>query len=243
MRWTPERQPPQTRVRRGLVPLQVRDNTAPMHAPIGVFGGTFDPIHHGHLRLALELCEQLGLERVYVVPAKLPVHRDAPQASAAQRSEMVRRAVAGTTSLVLDERELRRPGPSFMVETLADFRGEFVDRPICLLLGMDAFAALHTWHRWREILDLAHVAVAGRPGAVLPTQGRVGTVVRERSTTQYGEISATLNGRIALGEIPGLDISSSGIRAALGQGRSPRYLLPAAVVEYIESEGLYTNAK
>ena len=212
-------------------------------APIGVFGGTFDPIHNGHLRLALELMEQLRLERVHVVPSKVPVHRETPRASTTQRAEMVRLAVADAPALVLDERELRRSGPSYMVETLTDFRHQFPGLPICLLLGMDAFNALDTWLRWREILDLAHVAVAGRPGAALPTEGPVGNVVRERATTHYSQLRTSLNGRIALGEIPGLDISSSSIRATLSQGRSPRFLLPAEVADYIENEGLYSNGK
>lgn len=223
---------------------------SPLHAeppsgrePIGILGGTFDPVHHGHLRLALELREQLGLERVHLVPAGVPVHRPAPRASAEQRCAMLERAVAGVPELVVDDRELRRPGPSFMVETLADFRREFSDRPLCLLLGMDAFGALDTWYRWRDVLDLAHMGVARRPGADVPAEGLVGAVVRERLSHDPRALHEARFGCIAFGDLPALDISSTRIRTLIAEGRRARYLLPHEVLDYIRREELYAYAK
>lgn len=210
--------------------------------PIGIFGGTFDPIHYGHLRLAIEACDAFDLERIHLVPTGDPVHRRQPHATGAERAAMLTHALNGTPRLVLDERELNRAGPSYMVDTLADFRAEFPERSLCLLLGMDAFAALDTWYRWDELLDFAHIGLVARPGAAAPQDGPIGAMLRERRHDRE-ELRLTQAGCIVHAEIPPLDISSTRIRALLAAGRSPRYLLPDAVVAHIQREGLYTDAK
>src|SRR5579884_1723014 len=132
--------------------------------PIGLFGGTFDPIHYGHLRTAFELWQELRLAEVRFMPTGSPPHREQPLASAELRLRMVQAAVADQQAFVVDDREVRRTGISYSVDTLTELRGEYPDRSLCLLLGMDAFLGLPNWHRWRDLLDLAHVCVATRPG-------------------------------------------------------------------------------
>ena len=140
-------------------------------SPMGVFGGTFDPIHYGHLRTAFELMEAVHLSEVRFLPAGTPPHRETPEASAQERLAMVAAAIGGQPGFIVDDRELRREGPSYSVDTLLDLRAEFAHRSICLIVGMDAFLGLPQWYHWREILQLAHVVVAHRPGWRAPDMG------------------------------------------------------------------------
>ena len=133
--------------------------------PIGVFGGTFDPIHFGHLRLAEEMAEGLGLSQVRFIPAGQPPHRGAPRTAASHRLEMVRRAIAGNPRFEVDAREVQRPDPSYTVDTLTALRAELGnEQPLWLLLGADAFSGLPSWHQWRQLFELANIVVAARPG-------------------------------------------------------------------------------
>src|SRR4030081_2851917 len=205
-----------------------------MTAPIGIMGGTFDPVHFGHLRLAQEAAEILGLELVRWVPAGQPWHRVTPLASAAHRLEMVRLANKKNALFELDDAEIRQTAPGYTVETLERLRGEFgAKRPIVLLLGTDAFRNLSSWQRWRDLFDLAHVFVAQRPGHSLTPggmQAALAAVRRERP-----------GGNVVTYGTTALDISASAIRAHFAQARSPRYLLPSAVLDYIEAHGLYAQ--
>lgn len=209
-------------------------------SPAGLFGGTFDPIHYGHLRLAEELGEQLGLQQVRLIPSRLPPHREAPGVSAADRLNMVRLAAAGNPRLLVDEREIRREGTSYTVDTLMELRAELGDqRPLWLMLGADAFVALMTWSRWQRLFELAHLVVATRPGYPLVLEQLpepLGSLTRERLTPTSPDTPA---GGILLREIAALDISASGIRRALGEGRSVRYLIPDSVLDYIRERQLY----
>jgi len=209
--------------------------------PIGVFGGTFDPIHFGHLRAAFELTELLDLERVLFVPAADPPHRGRPIADAATRLAMVRAALEDEENFVLDDRELRRPGPSYTVLTLEELRREHGRRPLVLMLGMDAFLGLPGWHRWRELLELAHLAVAHRPGARLPQSGELGELLAAHRARQRGEIAAMPAGRIFVHPGTQLDISSTDLREALRAGRDPRYLMPEPVRRMINATGIYAR--
>jgi nicotinate-nucleotide adenylyltransferase len=209
--------------------------------PIGVFGGTFDPIHFGHLRAAFELTELLDLERVLFVPAADPPHRGRPIADAATRLAMVRAAIEDEENFVLDDRELRRPGPSYTVLTLEELRREHGPRPLVLMLGMDAFLGLPGWHRWRELLDLAHVAVAHRPGARLPQSGALGELLAAHRAEHREEIAAVPVGRIFVHPGTQLDISSTDLREALRAGRDPRYLMPEPVRRMINATGIYAR--
>lgn len=213
-----------------------------MH-PIGILGGTFDPIHFGHLRMAEELREKLGLAQVRFIPAATPPHRASPMIDARHRSEMVRLAIRGNPAFLLDARELERPGPSYTYDTLTELRAELGDSiPLCLLVGGDAFLGLDTWHRWQELLDLAHIVVAHRPGAT-PREDNMPAAIRDawrRHGTQRAEdLHSSPSGRIFLQPITALDISASAIREALRQGRSTRYLLPESVCDYIHQHHLY----
>ena len=146
---------------------------------IGIFGGTFDPVHHGHLRVALDFAETLALDTVRLVPCRQPPHRSMPAAGTGDRLEMLRRALRDEDGLSIDVRELERPGPSYMVDTLASLREEAQDVPLVLLLGMDAFEQFDQWHQWRRIIELAHIAVGGRPGSQLAADGPLGEFCRQ----------------------------------------------------------------
>lgn len=213
--------------------------------PIGLFGGTFDPIHYGHLRLAQELATGLGLEEVRFVPAGRPPHRESPAVSAQQRLEMARLAIAGNPLFTLDAREILQEAPSYTVDTLAELRRELGNaQPLCLFMGADAFLGLATWHRWQELFGLAHIVVAHRPG--FPQAGwaeSMPATLRQEFAQRLQPDARTLreapHGAILAQVITALDISASHIRMSLRAGISPRYLLPDAVLDYIQTHRLY----
>lgn len=209
---------------------------------IGVFGGTFDPVHLGHLRPALELTEALGLDRVAWIPCRQPPHRGQPVASPEQRLRMLQAAVEGVPGFHTDQRELRRQGPSYMVDTLESLRQELVREPLCLLLGMDAFLGLSGWHEWRRILDLAHIVVAERPGWERPQRGALAGLVAERVTERVEDLRARPAGRILFRAVTRLEISATEIRTRVAAGHSARFLVPERVREIIEQENIYSAA-
>jgi len=209
--------------------------------PIGILGGTFDPIHYGHLRTALELFECLRLEEVRFVPCRIPPHDKSPVASAKLRLEMVRTAVDDQPGFIVDERELHRDGPSFSVDTLASMREEFPKHPLCLIIGMDAFNSLTTWHRWEELLSLAHLVVAHRPGAKPPVGGELGRLLDRCRSRDPADLHAATAGRVLLHAVTQLDISSSAIRLGVFRGESPVYLMPDAVAALIETHACYAG--
>lgn len=211
--------------------------------PIGILGGTFDPIHNGHLRLALEVYERLGLAEVRLIPLHQPPHREGPAAGDALRLEMVQAATAGVPGLTVDDRELQRGGISYTVETLASMREEFGDTPLCLILGMDAFRGLPQWHLWERLPELTHLVIAGRPSAVPPGEGPAARLLTERGTDDPAALGSQPAGRILLIPVPLLDISASGIRGMLAAGRNPRYLLPDAVLDVIRRHRLYASTE
>jgi nicotinate-nucleotide adenylyltransferase len=211
--------------------------------PIGVFGGTFDPIHCGHLRTAFELWQELGLAEVRFLPTGHPPHRDQLYASAELRLAMVRAAVAGQAGFVVDDREVRRSGVSYSVDTLAELRRENPRTPLCLLLGMDAFLGLPNWHRWRELFDLAHVVVAHRPGWKAPTHGPLGELMVDRGTGAVNDLHNAPAGRIYVHAVTQLEISSTELRQIIDAGRDPRFLVPDAVREIIRESGCYARPK
>ena len=216
-------------------------------APIGIFGGTFDPVHFGHLRLAQELGESLRLAEVRIVPAGTPPHRAAPQVTAVQRLDMVRLAVADNPLLSVDDREFRRAGPGYTVDTLAELRQSIgASRPLCLLLGADAFLELATWHRWHDLFGLAHLVIAHRPG--FPPESwperMPEPLAREYSARLLRQpfgVHLSPAGGIVTQAIAALDISASMIRDSLARGVSPRYLLPDPVLDYIRRNNLYVT--
>lgn len=212
-----------------------------MSEPIGLFGGTFDPIHYGHLRTAFELWQSLRLAQVRFLPTSDPPHREPTQASPELRLQMVRAAVADQSAFVVDDREMRRGGVSYSVDTLLDLRGEFSNRSLCLLLGMDAFLGMPNWHRWREIFDLAHVVVAHRPGWKAPITGPLGEVMVDRGTGSVRDLHQSSAGRIYVHAVTQLEISSTDLRQLIYANRDLRYLVPDAVRELIVSTGCYAQ--
>ena len=216
-------------------------DTAMPQGPLGLFGGTFDPIHHGHLRTAFELLQALKLSEVRFLPTGNPPHRDQTQADAEQRLAMVRAAVADQPGFTVDDREVRRTGLSYSVDTLTELRAEFPHRPICLLLGMDAFLGLPNWHRWQEILELAHVVVAHRPGWKAPTQGPLGEAMVDRGTGGIRDLHGSKAGKIYVHAVTQLEISSTELRQLIATGGDPRYLVPDSVRDVLRELGCYAR--
>lgn len=208
-------------------------------SPIGIFGGTFDPIHYGHLRTALELLEGLGLAEIRFVPCGDPPHRLKPTARSDLRLRMVQAAVAGQPDFLVDDQELKRGGPSYSVDTLRGLQGDYPGRPLCLLVGMDSFLSLPEWHNWREILDLGHIVVAHRPGWRVPEAGILGELVRERSTDRVEDLHDAQCGRIHVHAVTQLEISSTELRSLIHAGFDPRYLMPEAVRAIINETECY----
>jgi nicotinate-nucleotide adenylyltransferase len=212
---------------------------------IGVLGGTFDPIHFGHLRLGQELADCAQMSAVRFLPAGLPWQRTPPVADGAQRMAMVRRAIDGNPLFAADDRELARQGPSYAVDTLTQLREEQGrGQPICLLLGADAFLNLPTWKDWRGVFALAHVMVGHRPGHRVESAAMSADLRQEfaqRHTQDPLRTSATPCGGIFTLAMTPLEISASHIRTLLRTGASARYLLPDAVLDYIQAHGLYSG--
>jgi nicotinate-nucleotide adenylyltransferase len=211
--------------------------------PIGLFGGMFDPIHYGHLRTAFELWQALKLAEVRFMPAGSPPHKQITHASADLRLAMVSAAIADQKGFVVDDREIRRQGVSYSYDTLAELRAEYPDRSLCLLLGMDAFLGLPDWHRWRELLDLAHIVVAHRPGWKAPTMGPLGEVMVDRGTGSVRDLHEKLAGRIYIRAVTQLEISSTDLRQVITSGQDPRYLVPEEVRKIIRETGCYAQKR
>ncbi|MGR9101075.1 MAG: nicotinate-nucleotide adenylyltransferase [Gammaproteobacteria bacterium] len=205
---------------------------------IGVYGGTFDPVHYGHLRTALEVKEALGLSEMRLIPCFIPPHRGEPSAAAESRLEMLKLSVQGLEGFTVDARELERGGPSYMVDTLKSLKDDFGPSSLFLIVGSDAFSKLTSWHRWRNLFDFAHVVVMSRPGARHAADG-LDSFFRERWAESLSGLKEKQCGRLYFQEVTQLAISATGIRRMLKNGRSPRFLLPDAVLEHIARERLY----
>ena len=218
-----------------------------MNSVLGIFGGTFDPIHCGHLELARELRAALAFSAVRFVPAGDPPHRAAPVAPAAHRLAMVELAIAGHPGLEVDAREIRRTGRSYTVPTLAELRDDEPFRPLALIVGADAFLGLPTWHRWRELFDLAHIVVVARPG--VDVDGALPQALAAEWSRRFSRDAAALTsapaGALILQAITAHPISASAIRAQLARGAegiaAVRGLLPASVLAYIDRNQLYRS--
>ena len=207
--------------------------------PMGVFGGTFDPIHYGHLRSAFEMMQVLRFDEVRFIPCGDPPHRGTTFASASERLRMVELATAGQDGFVVDDREMLRQGPSYSIDTLLSLREEFAERALGLIVGMDAFLGLPGWHRWAELLDVAHIIVAHRPGWKAPDMGPLGEMISEFGTHRVDDLHTAPNGRIHIHAVTQLEISSTEIRELVAAGRDPRFLMPDTVRDEISASGCY----
>ncbi len=194
---------------------------------IGVLGGTFDPVHFGHLRPALEVMQAIGLDQVRFVPNRIPPHRETPWLDVEKRLELLETAIGDQAGFELDQREIQRKGHSYMVDTLESLHDDFPADAICLILGMDVFLGIKQWHQWQRIPELCHLVVTTRPGFEM-----INALVQELPVTlatTASELSAQASGRILLQSVTQLDISASHIREMLATGQSVRYLLPDEV--------------
>ena len=211
-------------------------------SPIGIFGGTFDPIHYGHLRTAFEMLQALRFGELRFVPSGDPPHSGETYAPASLRLEMVSAATANEPRFVVDDCEVRRQGPSYTVDTLAAMREEQPEAPMGLILGMDAFLGLADWHRWSEILDHAHIVVAHRPGWRAPDIGAIGELISEHGTHRIDDLHEQRDNLIYIHAVTQLEISSTEIRDLVGAGRDPRFLMPDVVRDIIMESNCYSKA-
>lgn len=203
---------------------------------ICLFGGTFDPVHYGHLRPLQELQQIVAADAIYIIPAAIPPHRPAPQATSAQRVKMLELALQEFPGFELDTLELQRAGPSWTVDTLQSFRQRFPDHSLCLVMGSDAFAGLPSWYHWQELLELAHIIVIQRaemknikiPEWAVPHLVTDVALLRKQRASSIFSVS-----------VKEYDISATEIRQRLAAGREVKGLLPEQVITYIEGHNLY----
>lgn len=207
---------------------------------IGIFGGTFDPVHYGHLRTALDVQQALSLTQVRFIPCGEPPHRNKPVAEPLQRLSMVRAAIAGQANFTVDDREIRRGGPSYMVDTLASLKKDFADETLCLMLGTDAFNGLPDWHCWRDIFSLANIVLMQRPGdeSILPRHPALSSILKQRLVSAE-DLHKEPHGRICQVAVTQLAISASAIREQWQQGKDIRFYTPDAVLTLIRQQKIY----
>ncbi len=213
-----------------------------MKQPIGVFGGTFDPVHKGHVHLASAFLEQLKLAEVRMLPLNKPPHRNLPIASPSQRYQMLQLALGNHAQLKADDCELQRGGTSYTVDTLKHLRDIYVETPLCLVMGNDNFKTLNRWRQWQNLLDYSHIVIATRPGTndeINDTE--IQTFLDRHSTDSIDDLHQQLAGRIHKLELPMLDISSTQIRNKFKTDPNSGSLLPDKVLDFIHSHHLYNT--
>ncbi len=213
---------------------------AQLQQAIGILGGTFDPIHFGHLRTALELYQSLNFAEVRLIPCYQPVHRKTPAASPEHRLAMVSKAIETVPAFQVDNCEILRKGPSYTIDTLEHLHKKLPTTPLCLIMGIDALLHFPSWHKWEDILKLAHLVVAHRPQYQLPHTGIVAELLKARLIQKSKDLHETLAGSILLHPVTPLEIASTDIRKLIAMGRSPRFLLPDSVYNYIKEHGTYS---
>jgi len=218
--------------------MSTKDKT---QAATVIFGGTFDPVHYGHLRAAAELRAILNIADFRLLPAGQPPHRDTTQATGEDRLTMLRMALKQHPDLGVDEREIHRSGPSYMVDTLTELREQFQNRPLLLALGQDAANGLDRWYRWRELFNLTHLVVMTRPESERRYQGELAGLMETKAVQQPKALWQQSAGLVLHTPVTQLAISSTDIRAQINDGSDPRFLLPDTVLDYIRAKGLYIS--
>ena len=208
---------------------------------IGILGGTFNPIHNGHLHLAERLQQTMGFEAIRFMPAAIPALKDIPNVSAEQRADMVKLAIFDYPTFEIDTRELERAGPSYSIDSLISLRKELGDKvSICWLIGSDAFARLYTWHRWNELLNYCHFVVVKRPHSeALNWSSEVEALIVAHQTNDVNALKNSASGKILIQEIAALDISSTEIREHIASKTNVSDVMPSSVINYIQQHQLY----
>ena len=213
-----------------------------MSKVIGILGGSFDPVHNGHLQIAHTLLRELPLSEVRFLPSKQNLLKSAAHASAEQRLTMLKIALQKEPGLSVDKRELDRKSPSYMTVTLASIREEVGDTPICLIIGMDVFQELCDWHEWEQLIQLAHIVVMNRPGYQATTNNEaLAHLIHEHKTNDKNKLSETASGCLYNIAIPPISISSTEIRQAITAKRNVSQILPQGIWDYIQEHHLYTG--
>ncbi|AWL11451.1 Nicotinate-nucleotide adenylyltransferase [Saliniradius amylolyticus] len=212
-----------------------------MSQAIGIFGGTFDPIHQGHLKPVKAAAQQIGLDKVYLLPCHIPPHKGAPEVSSAQRREMVALVCGEDRLFELDDRELNADVPSYTVNTLRQYRLEHPDSPLMFFMGMDSFNSFHRWVQWQEITDLAHLVVCLRGHHQPDWNDDIQTLLKQRRTERPKELHRQPAGLIYLADTPELTLASTDLRRHLRQGQADSSEIPEAVLNYIQQHGLYRS--
>jgi nicotinate-nucleotide adenylyltransferase len=210
---------------------------------IGLLGGTFDPIHYGHLRSALDAKIQLDLDEVHFIPCHIPPHKPGANISHSEdRKTMVELAIADQPSFFLDQRELQKNSPSYTYETVKEIRIENPTAQLYFIMGMDSLLSLHTWHRWQELLNYTHLVVTKRPGSKIKTANQeVSDFLEEHRCANFQSIEK--DGALFILETAELEISSTDIRNLISTGKSSHYLLPNVVENFIHEQHLYLHGK
>ncbi len=207
---------------------------------VALFGGTFNPIHTGHLRIATELAELLKVDTLRLVPCAFPPHRGEPQVSAEQRLAMLRAATASQSLLIADDMELHRAAPSYSIDTVTLVRQQMGDtQPLFLCIGMDALLKINTWQRWQELLLHCHIVVSSRPNTEQPVSGSVADWIAQHQCDDLGTMQQRPAGNVHFCDLTMLDISSTSIRKNIAQGKSINFMTPDTVVDYIQQHHLY----
>lgn len=205
---------------------------------IGVFGGTFDPVHYGHIKPAISVKQALNLSQLRFVPNRIPPNRKQPWLSVEQRLALLQTALKDYPDVIIDVRELKREGPSYMIDTLRSLRDEFPDETLCLIIGVDAFLDITAWHQWRLLFDLCHLVVTQRPGfdyaeIAEKMSDENYRYLAARMTQDVSALTSLSTGKILLKSVPQLDISSTQIRANVFNDEVISQWMPEAVCQQL----------
>ncbi|WP_438865013.1 nicotinate-nucleotide adenylyltransferase [Neptunicella sp.] len=208
---------------------------------IGIFGGTFDPIHKGHLQPVEQAARQLAMQQVHVLPCHIPPHRQTPAVNAAHRLRMVQLACQQYPQFIADDRELNRTTPSYSFDTLTEFRQQYPQQPLGFIMGMDAFNHFDSWHRWQDIVGLSHLIVCQRPGYKMQLNSNLDALVTQHGNQDVDALHRRPSGVIYFAKVALIDISATEIRQQLYLGQSANHMLYDNVAEYIRQQGLYSH--
>ncbi|HFE38700.1 MAG TPA: nicotinate-nucleotide adenylyltransferase [Gammaproteobacteria bacterium] len=206
---------------------------------IGLLGGMFDPVHNGHLRIAVECQYTLSLDQLRMLPCAAPAHREMPGVSPQWRLKMLQAALHNVEGIIADDRELKRPAPSYTIDTLRAVKAEFPQASLYLIIGSDAFQSLNTWHEWRSLLSLTNIVIARRPDHRPDCLSEVGKLLADAFVTNLPSFLKSNAGKICVINVCQLEISSSCIRALLNERKSVQFLLPDSVIKLIQEHHLY----